>query len=168
MSHAEVSEVWPRDGRIVIRGTIISPNAGSAAGWRLRMVSREREQQQPGRRKRALDRVRALAHRSPRFPAVITLPVSVEQTKFEAVIGLQTLAPSEPLPRELWDLYLVPSENKGSALRLGRHLDDMPGKKNIVVFPKQRVDEPGRLSIRPYYTDGDHLAIRCLRSGEEQ
>ena len=156
--------MWPRDGRITIRGTIVS-GAPPDADWRLRLVRRESRRQWA--RARALNGIRALAGR-PRSPGIITVPASVDAKDFEVVIGLGAFARPEPPPRELWDLYLVPGNARGTALRLGRHLDDMPGKKNIVVFPKQWVEKPRRLSIRPYYTDADHLSIRCLhREGQQ-
>lgn len=160
MPHAEIHEVWPRDGRITIRGEIVSGRAD--ASWTLRLMSRERKRSS---KLRALGRVRALLGSSPRSPGEFTVPVTLEGTSFEAVLPLEPLAQAQPLPRELWDLHLVaPGER---ALRLGRHLDDMPGKKHIVTFPQQTVDAPSRISIRPYYTDGDHLSIRCLPRDKE-
>ncbi|HLV75176.1 hypothetical protein [Actinomadura hallensis] len=164
--HAEVSEVWPRDGRIVIRGEIVAASATAKARWRLRLTSRERKR--PPARVRALGKMRSLAEAlSPaaRPRGRFTVPVTLEGTKFEAVLPLEPLVPAKALPREHWDLHLVTSGER--PLRLGRHLDDMPGKKRIVTFPRQTVDEPSRVSIRPYYTDGDNLSIRCLsRDGE--
>lgn len=158
--HAEISEVWPRDGRITIRGEIVLGRAD--APWTLRLVSRERK---PSAKSRVLGRMRSLLDSSPRSRGEITVPVTLEGTKFEAVLPLEPLSPAKPLPRELWDLHLAaPGER---SLRLGRHLDDMPGKKHIVTFPQQTVDEPSRISVRPYYTDGDNLAIRCLRRDKE-
>lgn len=161
--------MWPRDGRITIRGKIVSSAVpSSAVDWRLRLVSRERKRRRPPARTRMLNGVRALAGRDRRFPEIITVPASVDATEFEVMIRLQTLVPPDPLPRELWDLFLVPSKGEGPVLRLGRHLDDMPGKKDVVIFPQQRVGEPRRLSIRPYYTGADHLSIRCLRRDGRQ
>lgn len=165
MPHAEISEVWPRNGRIQIKGEVIGvPDQAPAADWRLRLVSRERRKAgRPSVPRRVLGKVRAAVGARP-TPATLTVPAEVNGTAFEVQIPLGILASRGALPKELWDLHLVADSGARTlALRLGRHLDDMPGKKQIVTFPQQTVDRPVEVSIRPYYTDGDHLAIRCTR-----
>ncbi|PAK25163.1 hypothetical protein CJD44_18170 [Streptomyces sp. alain-838] len=71
------------------------------------------------------------------------------------------LAVWDALPREHWDLHLLATRGgKKLVLRVGRHLDDMPGKKQIVKFPEQY---RAGVAVLPYYTDGDDLSIRCAR-----
>jgi hypothetical protein len=43
-------------------------------------------------------------------------------------------------------------------LRAGRRLDDIHGKKRIMVFPEQRV---AGIGVRPYYTVKDNLSLEC-------
>jgi hypothetical protein len=95
---------------------------------------------------------------------VLHVPVTVDGARFEAVLPLETLTLDDSLERELWDLYLVPAG--GKPLRLGRHLDDMPGKKQIVTFPEQTVRRPARVAVRPYFTDADNISISCKRRND--
>ena len=50
----------------------------------------------------------------------------------------------------VWDLWI-------GERRLGTHLDDLPAKKEIVVFPSTRV---GGLELQPFYTVEDNVSIR--------
>lgn len=63
-----------------------------------------------------------------------------------------------PLARPgVWDLHV-------GGHRLGTHRDDLPAKRDIVVFPAIRV---AGLELRPYYTVEDKLSIRVSRPGTE-
>ncbi|MFP3965735.1 hypothetical protein SMC26_25740 [Actinomadura fulvescens] len=155
--------MWPRDGRIRIVGEVVSAEPWAEAPWRLRLSSRERRKARPAIWRRALGKVRGLAGRdSGGNPADFTIPIAMDGARFEADIPLSALMCPGPLRWEHWDLHLVASVNgERRSLRVGKYDDDMPGKKHIVTFPMQTMTKPFRLSIRPYFTDGDNLSIRC-------
>jgi glycosyltransferase involved in cell wall biosynthesis len=50
----------------------------------------------------------------------------------------------------VWDLF-------AGERRVGAHRDDLPGKRNVVVFPARIV---GGREVRPYYTVEDNLSLR--------
>ena len=60
----------------------------------------------------------------------------------------------------VWDLHLdVPGEEP---LRVGRHLDDLPGKRDAVVYPAARLSGPtGEREMRPVFTVANNLSVRC-------
>ncbi|NGO14823.1 hypothetical protein G5C60_46360 [Streptomyces sp. HC44] len=155
--HAEVEEVWPRDGRIRVVGRIHGrrPPSGteSADGWRLLLVLRG-----TGRR--------------------LSYSAWVKDGRFESELPIADLAAAGTSDRETdisgreadtsdreaiagagtveeWDVHLTDGE---AELRVGRQLDDIRGKKKIMVFPEQRVSG---FSVRPYYTVKDNLSLEC-------
>ncbi|WP_328768082.1 hypothetical protein [Streptomyces sp. NBC_00286] len=137
--HAEVDEVWPRDGRIRLVGRIHGRAVDSADGWRLLLVLRGTD-------------------RRLRYDA------RVKGDRFESELPIADLADRSDLADrdaeadgdvEEWDLHLTDGE---AELRVGRQLDDIRGKKKIMVFPEQRVSG---LSVRPYYTVKDNLSLEC-------
>ncbi|MBE1533787.1 hypothetical protein [Actinomadura algeriensis] len=82
----------------------------------------------------------------------------VEGTAFEVCAPVDVLAAEPPA---LWDLWLDVADVHA---RLATRLDDAPGKRGKVSFPRQLV---GGRSIRPYYTVRDELAFACgARAGE--
>jgi len=58
-------------------------------------------------------------------------------------------------PAGVWDLYL-------DDRRVGRHLDDLPGKRDALAYP---VLPAGDLEARPYLTVEDNLSIRVAPAG---
>jgi len=65
------------------------------------------------------------------------------------------LAPLAGAGAGVWDLYV-------GGRRAGAHLDGLPGKHDVVVFPEQRVRRDGsEHELRPYFTVEDNLSIRC-------
>ena len=134
--HAEVDEVWPRDGRIRLVGRIHGRAAGAtggADGWRLLLVLRGTD-------------------RRLRYPA------RVKDDRFESELPVSDLADRDAEAGagvEEWDIHLSDGE---AELRVGRQLDDIREKKKIMVFPEQRVSD---WSIRPYYTVKDNLSLEC-------
>ncbi|MEU6240862.1 hypothetical protein [Streptomyces sp. NPDC047024] len=169
-SHAEVRRVWPRDGRIRVIGTVIIDGQPDGApvdkSWQLCLTSRERpELPAPTGVKRLTDRfMRSLSSSSRPTPRRLYFPVSSDGADFEAVVPLGELAVWDALPREHWDMHVVARRGERKLLlRVGGHLDDMPGKKQIVKYPEQYKDG---VAVMPYYTDGDDLAIRCARRGD--
>lgn len=168
-SHAEIGQVWPRDGHIRILGTVVSGGTPDDAPvdepWALRLTSRERRKAPtPTVAERIVNRLkRSVTRSAERTPPRLYFPVVTDGAHFEAVVPVGDLAVRDALPREHWDLHLVSTRGGARlALRVGRHHDDMPGKKKIVTFPEQT--EAG-VAVLPYYTDGDHLSVRCARRG---
>ncbi|MFJ8937528.1 hypothetical protein ACIRL0_17750 [Streptomyces sp. NPDC102365] len=132
-SHAEMAEVWPRDGRIRLVGRIHGRPA--EGDWRLLLTRRGH----PGR--------------------PLDYPARVKGDRFEGELPVADLVTPDPAEIEEWDIHLTDGESR---LRAGRHLDDIHGKKKIMVFPEQRVHG---LRVRPYYTVKDNLSLKC-RTGE--
>ena len=58
-------------------------------------------------------------------------------------------------PAGIWDLWL-------DDRRIGRHLDDLPGKRDALAYP---VLPAGDLEARPYLTVEDNLSIRVAPAG---
>ncbi|PSM37573.1 hypothetical protein C6Y14_41790 [Streptomyces dioscori] len=127
--HAEIAEVWPRDGRVRLVGRIHGRPA--EGDWRLLLTRR-------GRTDRPLD-----------------YPAQVKGDRFEGELPLADLVTPDPAEIEEWDIHLTDGEAR---LRAGRQLDDIHGKKKIMVFPEQRVRG---LRVRPYYTVKDNLSLEC-------
>ncbi|WP_067279323.1 hypothetical protein [Streptomyces jeddahensis] len=133
--HAEIEEVWPRDGRIRVVGRLHGRRGDGGRDWQLLLVRRSstREQLRYGAR--------------------------VEGDRFESEVPVADLAAYDPAGIEQWDLHFTDGEVK---LRAGRQLDDIRGKKNIMVFPAQRVPAArGTLTVQPYYTVQDNLSLEC-------
>ncbi|MGW7573444.1 hypothetical protein [Streptomyces sp. NPDC054765] len=132
-AQAEVEEVWPRDGRILIRGMVAG--GGSQEDGTLVVHSRESRGSE------------------------LCLPTTGTGNRFEVSIGLDELAAACSGTDQTWDLYLK-LPGRAEALRLGRHLDDIVGKKKIFVYPAQAV---AGMWIEPYYTVKDNLSVVCRR-----
>ncbi|MFG2028937.1 hypothetical protein [Streptomyces sp. NPDC048825] len=131
--HAEVEEVWPRDGRVRLVGRIHGRAAGGTDGWRMVLVLRGTD-------------------RRLRYPA------RVKGDRFESELPVSDLADRDAEADgevEEWDIHLTDGE---AELRVGRQLDDIRGKKKIMVFPEQRLSG---WSVRPYYTVKDNLSLEC-------
>ena len=58
-------------------------------------------------------------------------------------------------PDGVWDLWLELGDQR---LRVGRHLDGLPAKKDVIVYPGAPL--PGGREARPYYTVEDNLSVR--------
>ncbi|MFF5006586.1 hypothetical protein ACFY3G_27645 [Streptomyces phaeochromogenes] len=140
--HAEIAEVWPRDGRVRLVGHIHGHPAEGQ--WRLLLTRRSHAEQR------------------------LDYPAQVKGDRFEGELPVADLAAatgtaeaeaeSETEARvgvEEWDIHLTDGEVE---LRAGRRLDDIHGKKKIMVFPEQRVRGIG---VRPYYTVKDNLSLEC-------
>ncbi|MBA2947593.1 hypothetical protein [Streptomyces himalayensis] len=132
--HAEIEQVWPRDGRIRIVGRLYGRRGDSGRDWRLLLVRRSSTQQ--------------LRYRA-----------RVEDDRFESEVPVADLAAYDTDGIEQWDLHLTDGEVK---LRAGRQLDDNRDKKKIMVYPAQRVPAArGTLTVQPYYTVQDNLSLEC-------
>lgn len=136
-SHAEVARVWPRDGHVRITGHLHGTDASPAARWEFLLVLREHG-----------DRLR--------------YGTTVDGDAFDVRVPVDDLA-LDGLHRATWDLFLAHGPGEEEVLRIGRHLDDIRGKKKIFVFPQQAVtsDEDGTL-VRPFYTINDNLSVECV------
>jgi glycosyltransferase involved in cell wall biosynthesis len=78
---------------------------------------------------------------------------SVEGDRFTARLDLAALTEG------VWDVWL----EAGERLRVGIHLDDLPGKRDALVYPALR---RGALEARPYLTVEDNLSVRVGPVGE--
>ncbi|SEG79539.1 hypothetical protein SAMN04489712_112232 [Thermomonospora echinospora] len=141
--HAEVARVWPRDGLIRVEGGWHLVKARSRDDWRVELIWR--------------------AHRNQR----LILPVDAGPDGFVFAVPLRELATpwlraAGPDARQVWDLHLVRARD-GLRARVGRHLDDIPNKAGIMVYPAQRIDAGGPALVRPFYTPANHLAVRCRK-----
>ncbi|MFG3254302.1 hypothetical protein [Streptomyces sp. NPDC048172] len=137
---AEVVEVWPRDGRITLRLTLVGASAGAATLLlRTRGAARHREE------------LRVAAEGSGReFTATVPLEPLVREPGEDSATGSWT-----------WDLYLIP-EGGARLLRVGRHLDDVRGKKHIFRYPVQHAHGT---AVEPYFTVRDNFSLACRRDG---
>ncbi|WP_234046011.1 hypothetical protein [Streptomyces adelaidensis] len=108
--HAEITEVWPRDGHIRLVGRIHGHPADGV--WRLVLTRRARA----GRR--------------------LSYAAEVKGDRFESALPVADLAAADYAPVEEWDIHLTDGEVE---LRAGKHLDDVRGKKKIFVYPEQRI-----------------------------
>lgn len=140
--HAEITEVWPRDGRVRLVGHIHGHPAEGE--WRLLLTRRSHAEQR------------------------LDYPAQVKGDRFEGELPVAELAAATDTAEaelgveigvgvgiEEWDIHLTDGEVE---LRAGRRLDDIHGKKKIMVFPEQRVRGIG---VRPYYTVKDNLSLEC-------
>ncbi|MEK0100451.1 hypothetical protein WDA79_18495 [Streptomyces sp. A475] len=131
--HAEIEQVWPRDGRIRVIGRLHGTHGPAASGpWRLLLVRRGRPDHQ----------LRYEAH--------------MDGDRFECELPVGDLTAYEAGSADRWDLHLTDGRLR---LRAGRRLDDIRGKKSVMVYPWQPVS--GAFGVRPYFTVEDNLALEC-------
>ncbi|MFD0685360.1 hypothetical protein [Actinomadura fibrosa] len=90
--------------------------------------------------------------------ATVTGTARVHGTEFHARLSARGFATERP---GLWDLWLAVADLRA---RLATLLDDAPGKRGKVSFPRQTVRD---MSVRPYYTARDELAVACHRTEEQ-
>lgn len=138
--HAELGEVWPRDGRIRLVGHLHDPPhpaGGPADGWALLLALRE-----DGRR-------------------LLHYPAPLDGERFDVSFPVADLVSGGLRPPATWDAYLAPPGGD-VRLRVGRLLDDIRDKKRIMVFPAQpTAGATGPTLVRPYYTIKENLSVRC-------
>ncbi|MEO3754082.1 hypothetical protein [Streptomyces sp. B6B3] len=140
--HAEIAQVWPRDGRLRLVGHLHGAEAEPAgqADWSLLLVLRD-------------DHALRLSY-----------PAELEGPGFDVSLPVEDLVPEQASVPAQWDLYMTrASDAKAPRLRVGRLLDDIEGKKKIMVFPAQPVTtQKQTVMVRPYYTLHDNLSVECL------
>ncbi|WP_208883961.1 hypothetical protein [Streptomyces armeniacus] len=137
--HAEIQQVWPRDGRIRFVGELHGHTPAGTGVWQLLLVLRNQGGEQ-------------LRYDAP-----------LDGVRFDASLPVDDLA-LDGLPAATWDLHLSSGPGPGELrLRAGRHLDDIKGKKKIMVYPAQSVtsDEDATV-VRPFYTVNDNLSVECV------
>ncbi|MGH4028749.1 hypothetical protein ACQB60_07420 [Actinomycetota bacterium Odt1-20B] len=128
---AEVLEVWPRDGQILLRLELVGAEAAQST-----LVLRQRDD-----------------------ATEVLLAAEGSGHDFAVHVPLEALTASSATRDWVWDLYLA-APCAAEPLRVGRHLDDITGKKNIFVYPTQHA---AGACIQPYFTVKDNLSIRCAR-----
>lgn len=148
-SHAELAQVWPRDGAIAFSGCL----------WR-------EPEGEPGVPTGTAQLV--LIERDSHTETVTHAEVT--GSEFSVSLGIDELPGGghgdEPA-REVFDLYLrLPGVSRD--LRIGRHLDDIKNKKKVMVYPQQAVQQAaghggGVRSVRPFYTVANNLSIEAVR-----
>ncbi|MFF6993020.1 hypothetical protein [Streptomyces sp. NPDC010273] len=106
---AKVDEVRPRQGRIVLRLSLVGVVADQAT-----LVLRARD---GGR-------------------AEMRLPADSYGGRFQVRLPLDALATACTAREWVWDLYLD-AGTEGVPLRLGRHPDGINGEKNVFLCPAQ-------------------------------
>ncbi|TDC58025.1 hypothetical protein E1281_03030 [Actinomadura sp. KC345] len=92
----------------------------------------------------------------------LTRDLRLDGMEFQVCLPVEVFAAEEPA---LWDLWLDVADVHA---RLATRLDDAPGKRGKVSFPRQTTEAGGRqMSVRPYYTLKDELSVAAhLLNGE--
>jgi glycosyltransferase involved in cell wall biosynthesis len=129
---------WSGDGRLVVTVERLAPHAEAR-----RVTVEEGALVIEGELDGAAEPRLVARHRGD--GAEVAVPADVRGGRFGARLELASLARAGA-----WDLRL-------GDRRVGTHLDDLPGKKDVVVFPAHRA---GGLELRPYYTVEDNLSVR--------
>jgi hypothetical protein len=130
---AEIDEIWVGDRDVTVTGRLIGVHDPSQ---RAALRARERD----GERE---------------VEAVATL----EEGRFSTTIDLSAVTSGARPATRVWDLYL--SVEGAGRLRLGRKLDDIARKKDVLVFPTLTVGEAATTErIQPYYTKKNNLSLR--------
>ncbi|WP_433438475.1 hypothetical protein [Nonomuraea sp. CA-141351] len=139
--HAEIEQVWPRDGHVLVIGHIVGTTYAIGAPEARRAILTLTNRDRPG--------------------AVLHCPATLDGRRFEASVGVDLVAAATTADRQIWDLHLaVPG--LPDPLRVGRHLDDIVNKKKVMTFPAQNGDaDTGAISVKPYYTDYQNLSLIC-------
>lgn len=90
----------------------------------------------------------------------VTRPVEPAGGGFRVRVPTDAFAPVEK--SQTWDVWLRPGTSD-LELRVGRHLDDVADKKEILRYPKTSA-VPDRPRLHPYYTTSDNLSLRVTRA----
>ncbi|WP_344263559.1 hypothetical protein [Actinomadura napierensis] len=94
--------------------------------------------------------------------AAVAGEARLDGTGFRGRLDVEAFAAAEPA---LWDLWLDVGDVHA---RLGTWLDDAPGKRGKLSYPRQVAAPGGReMAVRPYYTERDQLAISCRPVGDD-
>ena len=128
-----------REGRLALGGTLGGPGTGPSAGG-VALLARERG----GVREVLRD-------------------ATLDDGRFSAELDLDALVGGGDAGDRVWDLYLR-VEGAGD-LRLGRHLDDIAKKKDVVVYPAAAVGEGATTRwLQPYFTVKNNVSLSSTAS----
>lgn len=132
---AEVDEVRPRDGQILLSLSLVGATAEKAV---------------------LVLKARGGSH------AEIRLPADDYGGRFRVRIPLEALATACTAREWVWDLYLdcPGADPVEEPLRVGRRWDDIAGRQQSFVYPAQRA---AGVRVEPYFTVKDNLSIVCAR-----
>jgi len=152
--HAELDEVWARDGQIRFVGTLPAPLRDRS--WWLRLSLREPVPSSSGwlRMLHPVQRIRMTIWGTP-TPYEVTA-----DDRFETAIPITDLSLPLPVLSAAWDAHLV---SAGIELQLGRYCG-VPSKAKAITFPWQRVEGQWPFKVRPRYTDDDTLVLESRRT----
>ncbi|MER0479005.1 hypothetical protein ABR737_11770 [Streptomyces sp. Edi2] len=93
-------------------------------------------------------------------PVTVTVPLTVEGSRFTFTLPYEELAGRWQQGSEPWDLWLRPAEG-ARPVRIARLLDDVADKKQVFSYPALPVPAAAeQLRIGPYYTLDNDLAVR--------
>jgi glycosyltransferase involved in cell wall biosynthesis len=141
-THAEVLRLWVEEAAVALEGTL--PQTGAYSMPKARLVARRR-----GAR------------------TEVAAPAETAGRNFSARLELSELVQGGE-ETEVWDLY-VERDGSRRRLRVGAHLDDVPRKKDVFVYPAQRVRQDGvERELRPYFTVENNLSIRSRTLAAER
>ncbi|OKH98627.1 hypothetical protein A6A06_30615 [Streptomyces sp. CB02923] len=143
--HAEAGDVCVDAGGVTVAGRLY----GAALG--------------PGARAEATPR-RGTAEAAGAAP-VITVPLTGDGPEFAFTLPYTQLAECWHGGSERWDLWLRVA-GEAEPVRIARLLDDVPEKKEVIIYPALPVGGPsGQLSIGPSYTRDNDLTVRVTGDG---
>lgn len=141
--HAEIGQVWPRDGYIRLVGSIAGLTTDRPpASATLALVVRGDEQVE------------------------LRIPATLTAWAFDVAVDIHHLAATCPTTsaKLIWDVFLD-AAGVAHRLRVGRHLDGIQKKKTVITFPPQTAATAGRpITVTPYYTEWNNLSLRCHRA----
>ncbi len=91
--------------------------------------------------------------------AELAMPAALGDDELLAVVDLRAFEPAGG-STEVWDVYVATSAG-GPRLRLTAAVDDVPDKREAIVYPERRIAAAGGLwRAGPYLTRDEDLAIR--------
>ncbi|MFF3763657.1 hypothetical protein ACFYYR_06150 [Streptomyces sp. NPDC001922] len=158
-AHAEIEEVWPRDGLIRVVGFVADPPGG--AHTPVPEDSDIPDDSEVPDDSRIPDGSAAVlvARSRGAYGTEVRAGTHLRSGRFDAGLPVEALAAGFDGQKLTWDLYLVAAPG-ADELRLGRHLDDIRGKKKIFTYPAQTA---GSVRVKPYFTVKDNLSVTCRR-----
>jgi len=131
--HVEVSQVWVREDAVVIVARF--PKSVSRVD-EAELVARRRED-----------------------AAEVRMDVTVTGDGISAPVPLSELIDGDRRA-DVWDLWLE-AASLPDRLRLGMHLDGIPNKKKVILYPERRLSREGvERRLRPFFTTDNNLSIR--------
>ena len=91
--------------------------------------------------------------------AELAMPATRQDDELSAVVDLRAFQPAGP-DTQVWDLYMT-TEAGGPRVRLSAAADDVPDKRDAIVYPERRIVAAGATwRAGPYLTRDEDLSIR--------